>query len=139
QMMRVHRAMILSPLLFVLGCAVTSDDAQESIPQTDESTPQMDDSLSASDLMSLPPDDTTVSPQVFNCKSAIVTVLAANGTVGKAICRFGLTVVRNYNSQNHAFLIGTDNAVYHTWLNPITHVGGGWERDAGFATDGVRA
>src|SRR5215468_2535024 len=43
EMMRVHRAMILSPLLFVLGCAVTSDDAQESTSQTD-------DSLSASDL-----------------------------------------------------------------------------------------
>jgi len=29
--------MILSPLLFVLGCAVTGDDAQESTSQTDDS------------------------------------------------------------------------------------------------------
>jgi hypothetical protein len=35
EMMRIHRAMILSPLLFVLGCAVTGDDAQESTSQKD--------------------------------------------------------------------------------------------------------
>lgn len=35
-MMRVHRAMILSPLLFVLGCAVTGDDAKESTSQMND-------------------------------------------------------------------------------------------------------
>lgn len=36
-MKTIYHAMILSPLLFALGCAVTADDAQESTSQTDDS------------------------------------------------------------------------------------------------------
>jgi len=38
-MKTIHHAMILSPLLFALGCAVTPDDAQESTSQDDELSP----------------------------------------------------------------------------------------------------
>lgn len=36
-MKTIHHALFLSPLLFVLGCAATGDDTQESISQTDDS------------------------------------------------------------------------------------------------------
>jgi hypothetical protein len=126
KMMRVHRAIILSPLLFVLGCAVPGDDAQESSLET---------AGSLSDG-SLPSDNATIP--FTNCTPGdIIPVWSFNGTQGAAVRECGWTYVPNYANQEHEFLIGTDFAIYHSWTN--ANGGSGWERDAGVATSGVWA
>lgn len=66
--MRIHRAMFLLPLLFVLGCAV--DDAQQSTPQTD-------DSLSFSLVSDSPSADPASPPRVVRSPalSGLATVV----------------------------------------------------------------
>ena len=67
----------------------------------------------------------------------VVNVVSYNGTHGQANCFFGYTLVPNYRNQLHKFLIGTDDAVYHTWINLSTGEGSGWERDGGGAQSPV--
>ncbi len=114
-MTRIHSAMSVAPLLFLVACAAVDDDAQESTSETA-------DFLSNCDPASGP---TTPPREPSRCQgtaggtptsfSPPACEVFAGPHRGLAICGTLIQDLRRTNGLHEIFVIGTNFAVWHAW------------------------